>query len=165
MSGQDTKMRREVAEIPQALERLLTEGGAAVRAAAREIVARDPAFFVTGGAWLPPTTPAPISNTPPSFWRGFPSRRVGPSVASIYKVKLKVARRGVPVGLAIGPKPRHRGPDRGRRANGRGAYTVAVTKNDAGVAACEGGRRPRRLDTTNRGEPARTQRRRRPRLS
>ncbi len=40
-------MRREVLEIPQAVERLLTQGADAMKAAADALRARDPAFMVS----------------------------------------------------------------------------------------------------------------------
>jgi len=128
MSGQDTKMRREVAEIPQALERLLTEGGAAVRAAAREIVARDPAFFVTVARGSSDHA-CTYFKYAAELLAGLPVASVGPSVASIYKVKLKV---GGAVCLSVSQSGRSPDiVDLTRAARTGGAYTVAVT-NDAG---------------------------------
>ncbi|MCU4652789.1 SIS domain-containing protein [Roseibacterium sp. SDUM158016] len=127
MTGQDTRMRREVAEIPQAVERLLTDGAAAVRAAAAEIAHRDPAFFVTVARGSSDHA-CTYFKYAAELLAGLPVASVGPSVASIYGAKLKMAG-----AVCLSVSQSGRSPDivdLTRAARTGGAYTVAVT-NDA----------------------------------
>jgi glucosamine--fructose-6-phosphate aminotransferase (isomerizing) len=123
-----TQMRREVAEIPQAVERLLSDGGVAVRDAARVIAARDPAFFVTVARGSSDHA-CTYFKYAAELLAGLPVASVGPSVASIYKARLKM--KGA---VCLSVSQSGRSPDivdLTRAARAGGAYTVAVTNNAA----------------------------------
>lgn len=122
-----TQMRQEVAEIPSAVERLLAEGGDAVRAAAREIATRDPAFFITVARGTSDHA-CTYFKYAAELLAGIPVASVGPSVASIYKAELRMAG-----AVCLSVSQSGRSPDivdLTRAARKGGAYTLAVT-NDA----------------------------------
>jgi glutamine---fructose-6-phosphate transaminase (isomerizing) len=124
----ETLMRREVAEIPDAVERLLTDGAGAMRAAAREVAARDPAFLMTVARGSSDHACTYVKYAA-ELLCGLPVASVGPSVASIYKAKLRV--KG---GVCLSVSQSGRSPDiveLTRAARAGGAYAIAVT-NDAG---------------------------------
>lgn len=85
----ETHMRREVLEIPDAVERLLTRGGDAIRGAAEALRERDPAFFVTVARGSSDHA-ATYFKYVAEILAGLPVASVGPSVASIYGARLKV---------------------------------------------------------------------------
>lgn len=127
MTDQSTQMRREVVEIPQAVERLLSGGGEAVRRAGREIAARDPAFFVTVARGSSDHA-CTYFKYAAELLAGLPVASVGPSVASVYKAKLRVSG-----AVCLSVSQSGRSPDivdLTQAARAGGAYTVAVT-NDA----------------------------------
>jgi len=122
-----TQMRREILEIPDAAERLLTQGApeiARIAAAARNA---DPAYAVTVARGS--------SDHACSFLKyafelelGLPVASVGPSVASIYGAKLRLAR-----SICLSVSQSGQSPDivaMSQSAGTGGAMTVAVT-NDA----------------------------------
>jgi glutamine---fructose-6-phosphate transaminase (isomerizing) len=125
--GTETQMRREVAEIPDAVERLLADGAGAVKAAAREVASRDPAFLMTVARGSSDHACTYVKYAA-ELLCGLPVASVGPSVASIYKAKLRV--KG---GVCLSVSQSGRSPDiveLTRAARAGGAYAVAVT-NDA----------------------------------
>ena len=86
-----TQMRREILEIPDAAERLLTQGAPEIAGIAAAARAADPAYAVTVARGS--------SDHACSFLKyafelelGLPVASVGPSVASIYGAKLRLAR-------------------------------------------------------------------------
>lgn len=122
-----TRMRREVAEIPDAVERLLSAGAATLRATAQEIAARDPAFLVTVARGSSDHACTYLKYAA-ELLCGLPVASVGPSVASIYKAPLRM--RG---GVCVSVSQSGRSPDivdLTRAARSGGAYAIAVT-NDA----------------------------------
>lgn len=128
MSNQPTtRMRREINEIPDAVERLLTEGRAGVLATAEEIRACDPRFLLSvarGSSDHAATYLKYVSE----LLLGLPMASVGPSVKSIYGVD--VAGKG---SLCISVSQSGQSPDIVRLTEAfakTGAYTVAIT-NDA----------------------------------
>lgn len=124
----ETQMRSEVAEIPEAVDRLLSGGAGAIGRAARDIAARDPAFFVTVARGSSDHACTYLKYAA-ELLCGLPVASVGPSVASIYKAPLRM--RG---GVCLSVSQSGRSPDivdLTRAARTGGAYTVAVT-NDAG---------------------------------
>ncbi|MDG4650399.1 SIS domain-containing protein [Roseibacterium sp. SDUM158017] len=126
MTGQ-TQMRREVTEIPDAVERLLSGGAQAVRAAATEIARRDPAFFVTVARGSSDHACSYLKYAA-ELLCGLPVASVGPSVASIYKAPLRMAG-----GVCVSVSQSGQSPDivdLTRAARTGGAYSIAVT-NDA----------------------------------
>jgi glucosamine--fructose-6-phosphate aminotransferase (isomerizing) len=82
-------MRREISEIPGAVQDLLDHGGAAVQGAAQALRARDPAFLVSVARGS--------SDHVATFFKyavelvlGLPVASVGPSVASVYGRPLRL---------------------------------------------------------------------------
>ncbi|WP_298558826.1 SIS domain-containing protein [uncultured Aliiroseovarius sp.] len=122
-----TRMRREINEIPDAVERLLTEGRAGVLATADEIRERDPRFLlsVARGSSDHAATYLKYAS---ELLLGLPMASVGPSIKSIYGVD--VAGEG---SLCISVSQSGQSPDIVRLTEAfakTGAYTVAIT-NDA----------------------------------
>ncbi len=123
-----SNMSAEIAQIPAACARLLEEGSPAIRAAARDIASRDPAFFLTVARGS--------SDHACTYFKyvtelliGLPVASVGPSVASIYGAKLKVTK-----GAVIAVSQSGQSPDivsLTQAAREGGAYTVAVTNAPA----------------------------------
>ncbi|NNE88664.1 MAG: SIS domain-containing protein [Silicimonas sp.] len=89
MSAQ-THMRREIFEIPQAVETLLTDGAADVRRAASALRDKDPAFMVSVARGSSDHA-AKYFKYVSELVAGVPVASVGPSVASIYQRQLKLA--------------------------------------------------------------------------
>lgn len=125
-------MRAEIAEIPAAVDRLLTEGSDAIRAAAAAARARDPLFLVTvarGSSDHACTYLKYVSE----LMLGLPVASVGPSVASIYGAKLKISR-----GLCLSVSQSGQSPDiveMARAARDSGALSFAITNNAASPLA------------------------------
>jgi glucosamine--fructose-6-phosphate aminotransferase (isomerizing) len=128
MTQTQTLMRQEIDEIPAAVDRLLTGGADAVRDAAAALAAVDPAFLVTVARGS--------SDHVCSFLKyaaelelGVPVASVGPSVASIYRRPLKLAR-----GACITVSQSGQSPDiveMARAAARDGALSVAITNDPA----------------------------------
>ncbi|PRY26328.1 glutamine--fructose-6-phosphate transaminase [Aliiruegeria haliotis] len=125
MNAPGTQMRREIREIPDAVERLLAapEAVQAAAAAARDL---DPAFAVTvarGSSDHACTYLKYVSE----LILGVPVASVGPSIASIYGAELKLAR-----SLCLAVSQSGKSPDiveLARTAERDGACTVAITNN------------------------------------
>lgn len=121
-----THMRREILEIPSAVETLLTEGRAGMASAAAALSGRDPAFMVTVARGS--------SDHAATYFKyvcelvsGVPVASVGPSVASIYRRPLKL--RG---SACIAVSQSGRSPDIVRMAEmarREGALTLAMTNH------------------------------------
>ncbi|MGO4833936.1 SIS domain-containing protein [Rhizobiaceae sp. 2RAB30] len=119
-----THMRREIEEIPEAAARLLDGGEAALAAAGRDIRARDPRFVVTVARGSSDHA-ASFMKYAVELTAGLPVASVGPSVASIYGVRLKLAGSAC---LAISQSGKS--PDivaMAEEAKRGGALTVAIT--------------------------------------
>lgn len=84
-----THMRREILEIPEATETLLTNGAGAMKAAASALGACDPRFMITvaRGSSDHAATYFKYSS---ELLAGIPVASVGPSIASIYNRTLKL---------------------------------------------------------------------------
>lgn len=127
MSETITKMRQEVLEIPMAVDRLLTNGTPAIAEIARAAAAIDPRFAVSVARGS--------SDHACTFLKyafelelGMPMASIGPSVASIYGAKLKLAQS---VCLAVSQSGKS--PDiveMTRSATQSGSFSIAIT-NDA----------------------------------
>lgn len=85
-----TYMRREIAEIPDAAQRLIDGAGHALAAAGRDIRARDPHFLVTVARGSSDHV-ASFLKYAVELTAGIPVASVGPSVASIYGKRLRLA--------------------------------------------------------------------------
>ena len=86
-----TQMRREIAEIPDAVERLLREGGPAVASAAERIRAIDPRVVVTAARGSSDHVCTCLGYAI-ELLLGLPVASVGPSVASLYGAPLRLDR-------------------------------------------------------------------------
>ncbi|KUP91440.1 SIS domain-containing protein [Tritonibacter horizontis] len=127
MSAPQTQMRREIDEIPEAVERLLTQGAEAVSATAREVRDLAPSYLlsVARGSSDHACTYLKYAS---ELLLGLPMASVGPSVKSIYGVDLSC--KGA---LSISVSQSGKSPDIVQLTSAfaaKGAYTVAIT-NDA----------------------------------
>jgi glucosamine--fructose-6-phosphate aminotransferase (isomerizing) len=128
MANQITKMREEVLEIPEAVDRLLTNGTDQIAAAAGQARAIDPPFLLSvarGSSDHACTYLKYVSE----LLIGLPMASVGPSVTSVYGARLKA--KGA---LCLAVSQSGQSPDivRMTEALGEaGALTVAITNNAA----------------------------------
>lgn len=90
MSPVETQMRREVLEIPSAVQRLLDRGGDDIRRAASAIRDRDPAFFVSVARGSSDHVATYLKYVA-ELLTGTPIASVGPSIASIYQRQLRLS--------------------------------------------------------------------------
>jgi glutamine---fructose-6-phosphate transaminase (isomerizing) len=122
----DSLMAREVQEIPHAVARLLDRGRPAIRAAADAARALDPAFIATvarGSSDHACTYLKYVSE----LVLGLPVASIGPSVASIYGARLRLAG-----ALCLTVSQSGKSPDiveLARAAGEGGALSVAVTND------------------------------------
>ncbi|PUB15615.1 SIS domain-containing protein [Yoonia sediminilitoris] len=84
-----TQMRQEVLEIPIAAARLLAHGGDDIRRAAAAMRARDPQFLVSVARGSSDHV-ATYLKYASELLTGTPIASIGPSIASVYKRKLKL---------------------------------------------------------------------------
>lgn len=130
--GAETLMRQEVNEIPAAVDRLLTQGEAAVVKAAAALAARDPAFLITVGRGSSDHVCSYLKYVA-ELELGVPVASVGPSVASIYRRPLNLAR-----GACIAVSQSGISPDvveMARAARRDGALSLAITNDPASPLA------------------------------
>ena len=85
----ETHMRREILEIPSAIENLLSKGAGEMRAAADALREKDPAFFISIARGSSDHA-ATYFKYASELVAGVPVASVGPSIASIYRRKLKL---------------------------------------------------------------------------
>ena len=129
---QTTQMRREIDEIPSAVDRLLTQGKADIARVAAEVTARDPHLIATiarGSSDHACTYLKYVSE----LHTGLPVASIGPSVASIYGAKLRLDG-----SLCIAVSQSGKSPDiveMARSACRDGAYGVAITNDPASPLA------------------------------
>ncbi len=119
-----THMRREIEEIPEAVARLLDQGGSMLESAGRGIRERDPRFIVTVARGSSDHA-ASFLKYAVELTAGIPVASVGPSVASIYGARLRL---DGTVCLAISQSGKS--PDiiaMARQAKAGGALAVALT--------------------------------------
>lgn len=90
MTTAQTQMRREVLEIPMAADQLLTQGGDAIRRAADAIRARNPQFMVSVARGSSDHV-ATYLKYASELLMATPMASVGPSIASVYDRRLKLA--------------------------------------------------------------------------
>jgi glutamine---fructose-6-phosphate transaminase (isomerizing) len=132
MTDHTTQMRREIEEIPVAVDRLLHEGQAKTREIAREIARRDPRFLmsVARGSSDHACTYLKYAS---ELLLGLPMASVGPSVASIYGTQLHAEG-----SLCLAVSQSGKSPDivaLTRSARASGAYAVAITNDTASPLA------------------------------
>lgn len=126
MSPQPTRMLREIREIPEAVERLLSEGTDAVQTAAASARALDPRFFISVARGSSDHAATYLKYACELMLRR-PMASVGPSVTSVYGVEID-ARDAV----ALSVSQSGQSPDivRLTKALGdSGALTVAISNN------------------------------------
>lgn len=127
-----SRMAAEVLEIPHAVARLLRGEAAAIRAAAAAAVSLDPLVVATVARGSSDHA-ATYLKYAAELTLGLPVASIGPSVASIYGVQLKLAR-----GLCICVSQSGQSPDiveMARSARAGGALTIAVTNDTASPLA------------------------------
>jgi glucosamine--fructose-6-phosphate aminotransferase (isomerizing) len=136
MTPTPSLMRQEIDEIPQAVDRLLTDGAAAIDGAAADLRALDPAVLVTVARGS--------SDHVCSFLKyaaelelGVPVASVGPSVASVYKRRMKLDR-----AACLSVSQSGQSPDiveMARAARRDGALSLAITNDPDSplAAACD----------------------------
>ncbi len=127
-----SRMRREIEEIPAAVDRLLTLGGAETAAAAEMLRARSPAVIVTVARGSSDHAATYLKYACETL-AGVPVASVGPSVASIYGGRMRLERA---VCLAISQSGS--GPDvaaMAAAARAGGAPAVAITNDPVSALA------------------------------
>ncbi|WP_068109411.1 SIS domain-containing protein [Tropicimonas marinistellae] len=122
----ETQMRREIREIPAAVERLMSKGRPAIEDAARAAAARNPAFAITiaRGSSDHACTYLKYAS---ELLLGLPVASVGPSIASIYDAHLRLQQ-----SLCIAVSQSGKSPDiveLARMARFDGAISMAITNN------------------------------------
>lgn len=120
----ETHMRREIAEIPEAVARLLDQSGTALAEAGANLRRSQPRFLTTVARGSSDHAAAFIKYAV-ELTAGVPVASVGPSIASIYGAKLKLAESAC---LAISQSGKS--PDIVSMAEGAregGALTIAIT--------------------------------------
>ncbi|MEP2530399.1 SIS domain-containing protein [Shimia sp.] len=126
MTIAQTQMRAEVLEIPVAAERLLENGGDAIRRAADAVRARDPQFMVSvarGSSDHVATYLKYVSE----LLLGTPMASIGPSIASIYGRKLRLEG-----SVCLSVSQSGKSPDiveMARMARAGGALSIAMTNH------------------------------------
>ncbi|MFV0361093.1 SIS domain-containing protein [Tropicimonas sp.] len=126
MLDNQTQMRREIDEIPAAVDRLLSTGSTAIANAALAAAARDPAFAITiaRGSSDHACTYFKYAS---ELLLGLAVASVGPSVASIYGAELRLRK-----SLCIAVSQSGKSPDiveLAQTARRDGALTMAITNH------------------------------------
>ncbi len=127
MPSDPTLMYREVREIPDAVERLLSQGGGAVRTAADRARKAEPRYFISVARGSSDHA-ATFLKYASELLLGRPMASVGPSVASVYGVALDA---GDAVGISVsqsGQSPDIVAMTKALRKSG--ALTLAITNDD-----------------------------------
>ncbi len=128
MSHRSTQMRQEIAEIPDAVDRLLTQGQGAISAAADRARAFAPRLLLSVARGSSDHACTYLKYASELILRR-PMASVGPSVNSIYGVDLDA-----PEALCISVSQSGQSPDILRMTESLragGTLTVAITNNDA----------------------------------
>lgn len=129
----ETQMRREVQEIPAAVDRLLTNGGDDIRDAADAMRAQNPDFMVSVARGSSDHV-ATYLKYASELLTGTPIASIGPSIASIYKRQLRL--KG---SVCLSVSQSGKSPDiveMARMARSGGALSVAMTNHaDSPLAA------------------------------
>ena len=122
----ETQMRREVLEIPAAVQRLLDHGGGDIKRAAQAIRDRNPAFMISVARGSSDHV-ATYLKYAAELLTGTPIASVGPSIASIYKRQLRLSG-----SVCLSVSQSGKSPDivdMTRMAQTGGAVTVAMTNH------------------------------------
>jgi len=127
-----THMYREIREIPDAIEDLLNNEGAAIKAVANNLRTLEPNFITTVARGSSDHA-ATYFKYAAELTLGLPVASIGPSIASIYKKKLQLAN-----SVCIGISQSGQSPDiveMARSASIQGALTIAITNNQNSALA------------------------------
>lgn len=126
MTTAETQMRREVLEIPAAVDRLLQNGGDDVRRAAEALRDRSPAFMVSVARGSSDHV-ATYLKYASELLMGVPIASIGPSIASIYQRELNL--KGA---ACLSVSQSGKSPDiveMARMARAGGALSIAMTND------------------------------------
>lgn len=121
-----THMRREILEIPDAVEQLLADGVSPMKAAAATLAERDPLFMISVARGSSDHA-ATYFKYASELIAGVPVASVGPSVASIYDRKLRLEN-----GACLAISQSGKSPDIVRMAEmaaNEGALSLALTNH------------------------------------
>ncbi len=132
MSSNTTQMRREINEIPDAIDRLLTDDAGAIKAAAAAARAHDPLFLISVARGSSDHACSYLKYAS-ELLLGLPMASVGPSVKSIYDVDMRCNR-----ALCISVSQSGQSPDivqLTKSLTKGGAYSVAITNNTGSALA------------------------------
>ena len=132
MTTTQTQMRREVLEIPAAVDRLLQNGGDDVRRAADAIRTRAPNFMVSVARGSSDHV-ATYLKYASELLMGTPIASIGPSIASIYKRQLKLDN-----SVCLSVSQSGKSPDiveMARMARAGGALSIAMTNDPSSPLA------------------------------
>lgn len=122
----DSQMRQELREIPEAVDRLLTHGPAAIARAAAALRTRDPAVLVTVARGSSDHV-CTLLKYATELMLGIPVASVGPSVASVYGARLRLG-----TAACLGVSQSGQSPDivaMAEAARAAGALTLAITNH------------------------------------
>ena len=89
MPKTQSQMFREIREIPDAVDRLLTKGTSAIEQTARDMARQNPRFLATVARGSSDHVATYLKYTS-ELLMGVPVASVGPSVASLYHAPLKL---------------------------------------------------------------------------
>lgn len=126
MTTSQTQMRREVLEIPVAVDRLLQQGGVDIRRAADAMRARNPSYMVTVARGSSDHV-ATYLKYASELLTGTPIASIGPSIASIYGRKLNLDG-----SVCLSVSQSGKSPDiveMARMARDGGALSIAMTNH------------------------------------
>ena len=124
MSIKSSRMRQEILEIPQAVDRLLTEGEGALRACAAALRDLNPPLLATVARGSSDHAAAYLKYVS-EVLLGVPVASIGPSIASVYNAALKLTG-----SACIGISQSGQSPDivdLARTARNGGALTIAIS--------------------------------------
>ncbi len=125
-------MRREINEIPDSVERLLTKGAAATAQIANDIRDRDPQFLISVARGSSDHACNYLKYTS-EILLGLPMASVGPSIKSIYGVDMRCDR-----AACIAVSQSGQSPDivqMTQSVTSGGAYSVAITNDTSSALA------------------------------
>lgn len=132
MTSTQTQMRREVLEIPSAVDRLLTNGADDIRRAADAIRERSPAYMVSVARGSSDHV-ATYLKYASELLTGTPIASIGPSIASIYQRKLNLDG-----SVCLSVSQSGKSPDiveMARMARAGGALSIAMTNDSSSPLA------------------------------
>lgn len=136
MDTATTLMRKEILEIPQAAESLLTDGLASIQSAARDLRSIDPRFITTVARGSSDHASTLVKYAC-ELSLGLPVASIGPSVASIFAAPLKLANSASIIISQSGKSPDI--VKLAQAATEQGSLSIAITNETSSplAAACK----------------------------